>query len=400
MKTKFSFFLILISIFNYAQIIFENGYYIDKNNNKISCQIKNYEWKNNPTEIEIKENDTTRIIKINDINEFEVGDLHYVKKTVKVDKMEDVLDYNINYKSEPDFSTETVMLKVLLEGEANLFSYANGNILKFFYSTKEQPEVKQLIYKVYMVNDINSAKNTEYKKQLNQFLKDTPFEKNVNSVEYNSSSLTKIFKKYNEYKGIKYDDKKVTFSDQFKFTVRAGFYYSSANTNAVFGPTDFNKKMNIPKVGLELEYYLPVNKKSWSFYAGLDYNQYKNSTIDDFTNYNENSKVNFEFSSIEASVGTKYYFYLTNNLKFYVNASYSPEFLLSSKSSVEYSNNTVLNYEDKIKSMHSGFGYGVGLKFKEKYSIDIKKLDRNFKGEKYAISHEFNSIAFNFGYTF
>lgn len=400
MKTKISFFFFLFSIMFYGQIVFEEGYYVDKNNSTVNCQIKNYEWKNNPTEIEIKENEVTRIVKLNDINEFKVGELHYVKRDIEVDKMEDVLDYNVNFKSEPEFTKETALLKVLIEGDANLYSYANGNILKFFYNTKEQPEVKQLIYKVYMIDDIKSAKNTEYKNQIKKFLKDTPLEKNITGVEYNSTSLTKIFKKYNEYKGVKYEDKKVTFSEQFKFTVKAGFFSSSVNTNAVFGPTDYNKKINIPKIGLELEYYLPVNKKSWSFFAGIDYNSYKNSTIDDFTNYNENSKVNFEFSSIEASLGTRYYFYLTNPLKLYINASYSPEFLLSSNSSVEYSNNTNLNYQDKIKSMHSGIGYGLGLKYKEKYCLDIKKLDRKFNGEKYFISHEFKSIAISFGYTF
>lgn len=47
--------LITISQFDsYAQIIFENGYFINELNQKVECFIKNIEWRNNPTEFEYK----------------------------------------------------------------------------------------------------------------------------------------------------------------------------------------------------------------------------------------------------------------------------------------------------------------------------------------------------------
>lgn len=398
-KTNFSLILFLISIISYAQITFENGYYIDKNNNKIDCQIKNYEWKNNPSELEINENGNKKIVKIDNINEFKVGNLHYIKKTVEIDKMEDILDYDINNNSEPIFTTETLLLKVLLEGDINLYSYAKDNLLKFFYETKEH-ETKQFIYKIYMIDDNKASKNTQYKKQLSDLLKGSPYENETKYVEYSSTSLTKILKKYNIFKGATYEKEKNEFSENFYFTAKIGFSSSSVNTNAVFGPTAYNSKINFPRVGIEAEYYFPINKKTWSLITGLDFNQYSNSTTDDFTNYNENSKVNLKITSLEFSIGTRYYFYFTKNLKMYVNATYSPEFILNSKSSVEYSNNPSLNYEDKLKSQFSGLGYGIGFKYKEKFLIDIKKIDREFKGDTYAISHQFNMLAVNFGYSF
>ena len=48
--------LLLVSILTvnvYSQISLEEGYYIDNSNQKINCLIKNLDWKNNPTHLNI-----------------------------------------------------------------------------------------------------------------------------------------------------------------------------------------------------------------------------------------------------------------------------------------------------------------------------------------------------------
>jgi len=39
---------------SYSQISFEKGYFINNTNQRISCYIKNSDWKNNPTEFVYK----------------------------------------------------------------------------------------------------------------------------------------------------------------------------------------------------------------------------------------------------------------------------------------------------------------------------------------------------------
>ena len=55
MKKKLFFLLtIILSLNSYSQVSFEKGYHIDNNDQKISCLIKNLDWKNNPTKFEFK----------------------------------------------------------------------------------------------------------------------------------------------------------------------------------------------------------------------------------------------------------------------------------------------------------------------------------------------------------
>ena len=64
----------MLSFNSYSQISFEKGYYIDNDNKKINCLIKNIDWMNNPTEFEYKlpENDNSKRITIRSVKEFGV----------------------------------------------------------------------------------------------------------------------------------------------------------------------------------------------------------------------------------------------------------------------------------------------------------------------------------------
>ncbi len=79
--------LMIISLTSYAQIKFEQGYFIDNNGTKTECLIKNVDWHDNPSQIEYKisEDDEARMGYIRNIKEFAVSDLKYVKATVNID---------------------------------------------------------------------------------------------------------------------------------------------------------------------------------------------------------------------------------------------------------------------------------------------------------------------------
>jgi hypothetical protein len=80
--------MIFYSSISLSQSKFENGYYIDNSGAKINCKIRYNDWKNNPTEFTIKDNDEapTKNISISDIKELTIGNLaKYIKAEVDLD---------------------------------------------------------------------------------------------------------------------------------------------------------------------------------------------------------------------------------------------------------------------------------------------------------------------------
>ena len=51
-KKLLTLFFAIIACNCFAQIKFENGYFITDSNQKIECLIKNIDWKSNPTQFE------------------------------------------------------------------------------------------------------------------------------------------------------------------------------------------------------------------------------------------------------------------------------------------------------------------------------------------------------------
>jgi hypothetical protein len=65
---------LLITEILFGQIVFEKGYFIDKNGNKIICLIKNIDWKDNPKGFDYKlfEDGEIKSANTEDVLEFSV----------------------------------------------------------------------------------------------------------------------------------------------------------------------------------------------------------------------------------------------------------------------------------------------------------------------------------------
>jgi len=115
--------LLLFTVSIFSQIKFEKGYIIDNSNKRTECLIKNLGWKDNPTEIfyKILKNETPKKIEISSIKEFGIiNESKYIKHSMKIDfstaKVAQ-MDQNRN----PIWEDKTVLLKIMVEGEANLY---------------------------------------------------------------------------------------------------------------------------------------------------------------------------------------------------------------------------------------------------------------------------------------
>ena len=123
-----------ITVRAFGQITFEKGYIIDNNNRKVECLIKNSDWKNNPKEFDYKlsDNDSPKKGNLSTIKEFSVpGVMKFIRVDTKIDRSpmdESVLSDSIN----PDWSSERLFLKVLVEGKASLYFYQEDLFWRFF----------------------------------------------------------------------------------------------------------------------------------------------------------------------------------------------------------------------------------------------------------------------------
>ena len=207
--------LILITLFSfscYSQIIFENGYFIDNQNQIIECLIKNEDWAINPNEIKYKlsEEAEQKTLTIKSIKEFGIyGVSKYIRCIVDIDRSSQVLS-KITFDKYPKFMEEELFLKILVEGKATLYLYEDGNYKKFFFN-KDNSKIKQLIFKNYKISTFDISQNNTFKQQLwiNLTCQDIKMD-DIKTINYKQNELVNLFERYNQcldVKFINYDTK-------------------------------------------------------------------------------------------------------------------------------------------------------------------------------------------------
>lgn len=396
--------LTVICAESYSQISFENGYFINESSKKINCLIKNVDWKNNPTEFEYKlsQNDTVQTATIHSVKEFGINNVsRYIRAKINIDRSSDQIA-DLRSDKNPKFQEELLFLKVLIEGKASLFLYADGSLIRFFYKIIDS-EITQLVYKRYMAdNDI--AKNEYFKQQLFIPLRCEAIQLNeLENLRYNRTDLERLFTKYNECVGshyINYEPKQKR--DLFNLNIRPGLNYSSLkiqNTTSGSLDTDFGSNIGI-RFGIEAEFLLPFNQNKWSIIiepAFQYYNSEQSKETDIISGGRVLLKVNYK--SIELPIGVRHYFFLNDESKLFTNISYVFDF--PNNSSIKLlRNDGSLHSELEIKSRWN-LAIGVGYKYKDRYSLEIRyNTKREILSDYLLWNSNYNSLNMILGLSF
>jgi hypothetical protein len=372
---------------------FEKGYYIDNNNNKVDCLINNLDWNYNPNQFEYKteENAIPKTMLFSEFKEFSVGtEYKFVKATVKIDKTSDKIDSRSSLKT-MNFVEDELVLRVRVEGKASLYSYNNGEYLRFFYSTATAKFVP-LSYKVYFnLQESEYAKNETYKQELLNTLKcDNISQTDINHLQYSSSSLTDFFIKYNTCSGEltdKFVAKKVF--DTFDLFVKAGVGISSFSLDFAGYNADFDKKAFV-RASVEAEINFSNSFKKWSVVFEPSYLRYNNTyTFNTTTNY----KSKLDYTLIDLSFGFKRYVMLNKNTFLFIrgNISYGMPIHQS-----ELTFSGTVNGQRVITSMYPSLG--IGALYDKKYLVDIRY---EYNKELFSIAQsKMSTIAVMMGYKF
>lgn len=388
MKTNIiTFILAFITLISFGQINYESGYFIDNNNKRVECLIKNIDWKNNPTEFAYKvtANAIPEKGSLNTVKEFGVTDFSkYVRADVKIDISSSELD-NLSNQANPEWQEERLFLNMLVEGKAKLYYYEKSRFVRFFYSLSDT-SIVQLIYKEYYASENQLAENFTYRTQLWNNVRCV--NEGLNSVEnlrYNKSELERYFKKYNaneESTTLVYSAKKNR--DSFQLRLTPGLNYSSVKAANAFASNefvDFGPKINF-RIGVEAQFILPFNKNKWGILFDPSF-QYFNAS-----GQNSYEKVEMKYQSIEFPIGLRHRFYINENLTFFVDALFITNY------SFDF-NSTISSLEVRTGNSYA-IGGGAGFK---KLSAEIRySTQRNLLRDYIYWSTDYRRISLILGF--
>jgi hypothetical protein len=403
MKKTVLLLLTILSINCYAQITFEKGYYIDNTDKKIECLIKNEDWISSPTDFKFKlSDDNTNKIGIESVKEFGIYNVSkYIRKTVQIDLSSENID-NLSTDKNPEYKTQQLFLKVLVEGKANL--YEALGVKKYFYNL-ENTAVEQLIFKSYKIIDNKIETNNLFRKQLWENLKcSNILMDELLKLEYKKNKLIAIFTKYNACSNsgnIIYGGGKTAKKDLFNLSLKARLNNSSLSINndiSTLRNTDFEKKTGVG-FGIEAEFILPFNKNKWSIVFEPTYQSYD---VKDTKAYSPLTggelKTEVNYSSVEIPLGIRHYFYLNNNSKLFINAAFVFDAKLNATIKFTKPDNSTLNTLDLDNA--NNFAFGFGYKLHNKYSVEMRyHTSRNNLANYGYWAADYKTVSLLLGYT-
>ncbi|RZN79222.1 MAG: hypothetical protein EVB11_12790 [Winogradskyella sp.] len=376
MKNKLLLIALLLFSISYSQINFEPGFIIDKSGKKIECLIKNLDWSNNPKTIDYKVNENSETITISPqlIKVFQIGDkIRYISETINVDQSSQQFSSLSNFV-EPNFTIQTLFIRQLVSGAANLYMYSDNNKSLFFYSLNEG-QVFPLVYKKYFKNNQTVAENNSYKKTLYDNFKCKEFNPNkIRGVDYSENDLINFFSDFNfcnTESNLIY--KKEGAKGRINLSAKLGVSFS--NLEIDFDPgligsdiqsASFSNEVTL-RFGAEFEYILPFNKNKWAVFIEPSFLSYS-STADirvQRTSTVFEDTVSIDYKVIEIPIGLRHYFYLNNKSKLFINAAFVVSNDLSD--SIEYGISPDLD----VRSGTSGL-IGLGFNYNNKFSVEAR----------------------------
>jgi hypothetical protein len=323
----------LILVFSFIQVFaqteFKKGYFIS-NSKTTTCLIKDLDWKKNPSEFDYKLSENSEVQKRNKQNtdEFGVdGKFKFVSALVDIDKSTDDIR-RIKNKKRPEFETEKLFLRVIVYGEANLYSYTESNLERYFYKLKET-RITQLIYKRYILPNRSTsvAENNDYKQWISNNLMcgDLSID-DIEKLNYKEKDLKNYFIIYNKCNSEKpkyvetIEKRKV-----FNLNIKGGIDYSSAK---VVNTQDGGRDMELGnstdfRYGIEAEFILPFRNNKWSIFLEPSLRSSSTSVSEPRDNLQGGFlNTDFEYKSLELPIGVRHYIFLNKGTQLFLNTAY------------------------------------------------------------------------------
>lgn len=310
--------LAVISLANLAasaQLKLQPGYFITNDGQRTECTIRHFGFSNNPSEVQyVLGEGPFKSMKMEEVKEFGVTDgPTFFRYTVDIDRSPDISNRLSNDRA-PKFKQETLYLRKLVAGKANLYEYFDG-IRRYFYAMDNTSVPQQLVYKRYLpiakegYQSNYAVTNDTYKQQLLNDLKcESILVKDIENLKYERKPLVALVKRYNDCTvGIM--TSAVVEESTTRLVLRPGVGFNK--TSVSNGSVPFDDAMSY-RVGMEVEIYLKDPKREWAFPVEFAYESF--NTTSNPPGYT------VDYKAFTLSAGPRKYFPLSENSKFFVNA--------------------------------------------------------------------------------
>jgi hypothetical protein len=206
--------VVLASISTVAQRKFTKGYFVKTSGERTEAEImlKSMDRRDCPKGFEYRASAKEQAVEadVTQIKELGLSDGSIFRQfTVNMDRSSDNVN-RLNTERNPEFKSETLFLRLLVDGKAMLYVYDEGNLHRFFFSLDGAP-LEQLVYKRYNIPPpeapvplgVNSPRevgtNENFKQQILNALKCKDIGmKEIERLDYKQKPLTKIFVTFNK----------------------------------------------------------------------------------------------------------------------------------------------------------------------------------------------------------
>ncbi len=402
---------LLTSLVSFSQVKYEKGYIIDNSGQKTECLIENKDWVYNPESFHYKltESDASRNGNLATIQEFGVYNFsRYVRAFVQIDKSRSYPVKELSNAWSPEWQTDTLFLRTIVQGKADLYYYEVSKLKKFFFSSPSDSSIRQLVYKQYYTNNTTLRDNVTFRQQLiNEARCEMPSDNYFQKLTYDMASLKKHFEKYNQCMGdstTKSTDKieKMVQRDLLNFRITPGVNYSSLHLQYsdryIFPEPDIYlpKKLSY-RMGVEIEYIFNFNKNKWGAFIEPSIQYYQAEMDHPGTSY-----TNFaDYKSIELPFGIRYSLFVTNQSKLFFNLIVVPP-------AVKYLGNSEIGFGKRSNSsgllfeVQSRTTYGLGVGFNvNNFSVEGRYLlKQGLTGNSTYIVSQYQRLSLVLGYRF
>ncbi len=350
-----------------AQIRYEEGYYIDNAGKRHAVFIKNVDWKNNPKKFSYKEKmeDKHLVKKIEEVMEFGIDDFSKYKRFyVKIDRSSNYLNRLSKHK-EMDWDMDTLFLKTLVEGKAELYIYEHKDYVRFYYS-KDGGDIQALVYKKYRASGQHLGEVNRFRLQLwNNVKCEGMYPRDVEKLRYTQKDLIAYFTKYNAC--FKIIEDPVNFEqlekrDALNIYLRPGINFGSIQINTNLASSRMGKIRRSPatRFGIEFEYILPFNKGKWALLVEPTFQSYKTDQM------LSGKETVVDYKSIQLPLGIRHYFFLSKKSRIFLNAHFLLDIDLD---------NSLISFEqdpDLIISSTGNLAAGLGFNYNNRVSLEFR----------------------------
>ena len=304
-----------------AQVKFEKGYIIDKDNQRVECLIRNTDARKTPHSFSYRLTAESKTITVTptDVKEVTIsGYARYISAKVRMDRSSDnTRDIDqLSSSREPEWKEEALFLKVLVEGKAaTLYAYNETDLVRFFYSKANGP-VEQLVYKPFRINQTAYDFNKEYLDQLSENISCTSSNPSGRKPDYDEGDLEKYFIVFNGCNGSPVAAApKPPKTKRFSIMLLAGAEHTSFGTEDPYGFVYKFNSQTKPLFGGELECALPFNRNKISLVLSINNSSYTSSGKDE-----RSDSAHLSLSTLEAAIGPRYRFFLGDDFSLFLNA--------------------------------------------------------------------------------